>query len=133
MLHYMEEAVALNNTYRGLMVDCAQVMIYAKAYERWLEVFCNLDKKLQADNRLRLFKAIALIEIKQYEKAAEIIRPDFMLCDIKEGELSLSYIWKRLYTGLLQKETGINDERKLEALYEAKYPLPAHLDFRMDK
>ena len=132
-LHYMEEAVALNNTYRGLMVDCAQVMIYAKAYERWLEVFCNLDKKLQADNRLRLFKAIALIEIKQYEKAAEIIRPDFMLCDIKEGELSLSYIWKRLYTGLLQKETGINDERKLEALYEAKYPLPAHLDFRMDK
>ena len=43
----------------------------------------------------------------------EDIQPNFLLCDIKEGEVSLSHIWKRLY-----KETQ---------------PLPAHLDFRMEK
>ena len=130
---YMEKAITLNTTYRGLMINCAQVMLKAGAYEKWLKVFRKLDDKLQADSRLQLYKAIALMETSQYEKAVEIIRPDFQLCDIKEGEVSLSHIWNKLYTEILKKETGIVDRQKLEALYEAVYPLPPHLDFRMGK
>lgn len=131
-LVYMEEAIALNHTYRGLMVNCAQVMLHAKAYDRWLKVFRSLGRELKADSRLQLYKAIALIELERYEEAAEIINPDFLLCDIKEGEVSISHIWKRLYSKLVQKECGETDEQKLQALCVAKYPLPAHLDFRMD-
>lgn len=132
-LVYIEKAIALNNTYRGLMINCAQIMLKVKAYDKWLKVFHNLDRKLKEDSRLQLYKAVALIETEQYEKASEIICPDFLLCDIKEGEVSLSHIWKRLYTKLVQRETGISDEQELEILCEEKYPLPAHLDFRMDK
>lgn len=131
-LHYMEKAIELNHTYRGLMVNCAQVMLYAKAYNRWLEVFQGLEENLKKDSRLQLYKAMALIEKEEYEKAAEIICPDFQLCDIKEGEVSLSHIWKEVYMGVLKKETGIMDEHQLEILCDERYPLPAHLDFRMD-
>lgn len=132
-LAYMEEAIALNNTYRGLMVNCAQVMLDAGAFDRWLQVFETLGEDLKEDGRLKLYRAIALIETEKYEEAAEIINPDFILWDIKEGEVSISSIWTRLYKELLKKEEGIGDEKELEALCEARYPLPAHLDFRMDR
>ena len=132
-LAYMEEAIALNNTYRGLLVNCAQVMLEAGACDRWLQVFETLGNDLKEDGRLKLYKAVALIETGKYEEATKIVNPDFILCDIKEGEVSISRIWTRLYKELIRKEEGIRDEKELEALCGFRYPLPVHLDFRMDR
>ena len=88
---------------------------------------------MKEDGRLKLYKAVALIETGKYEEATKIVNPDFILCDIKEGEVSISRIWTRLYKELIRKEEGIRDEKELEALCGFRYPLPVHLDFRMDR
>ena len=60
----------------------------------------------------------------------EIITPDFVLNDIKEGELSMSKIWTDMHIAMLQAEQGINLEQ-VQKQAEEKYPLPYALDFRM--
>lgn len=81
--------------------------------------------------RLRLFKAIALINLGRLEEAGGIVNKDFVMYDIQEGEVSISHIWKRLYKEIIKKETGITDEAELIRLTAEKYPLPRSLDFRM--
>ncbi|MDD7662547.1 MAG: hypothetical protein PUJ39_07140, partial [Eubacteriales bacterium] len=68
------------------------------------------------------------------EEAAAILNVDFVMPDVKEGELSVSYLWFELYRRLYAKETGVPydpaDEKLIRAADE-KYPLPKALDFRM--
>ena len=100
----------------------------------WLDIYETLPKELKDLGRLRLYKAIALINLDRLEEAAEIINKDFVLSDIKEGELSVSYYWFRLYRGLYAKEKGLKYDEQDTALAQAadaKYPLPKKLDFRM--
>ena len=68
------------------------------------------------------------------EEATEIINKDFTMSDIKEGELSVSYLWFELYRRLYAKENtkqySVEDISLCEAA-DKKYPLPKRLDFRM--
>ncbi|HHX36925.1 MAG TPA: DUF5107 domain-containing protein, partial [Clostridiaceae bacterium] len=123
-------AVELNNKCRALMVDCCAVLIAAGAYKKLLEVFSAMPEILQKDGRLRLFKAIALMRLNQYDKASEIINPAFEMCDIKEGEVSISRVWYELYAEILKNKTGETDKCKLNNMVDELYPL-GKLDFRM--
>ena len=100
----------------------------------WLEIYETLADELKALGRMRLYKAIALINLNRLEEAAQIINENFVLNDIKEGELSVSYYWFRLYRGLYAKENGLTyneQDKELAKAADAKYPLPKKLDFRM--
>ena len=100
----------------------------------WLEIYASLSPDLQALGRLRMYKTIAHIHLGQLEEAAKILNADFVLNDVKEGELSVSHYWFLLYRSLYAKETGrIYDENDpdLIAAADKKYPLPKKLDFRM--
>ena len=132
-LFFIKKALEYNKTYRGLIINAADIMLCAKDYNGWLSVYETLDDTLKTDGRIRLYRAIALMNTGKYSAAAEIINPDFELCDIKEGELSISYIWGELYSKIIGEETGITDKDTLYALQEERYPLPKHLDFRMHK
>ncbi len=109
-------AISLNNTERGLVVNCAQVLAAADEFEKWLEIYDTLNDTLKADGRLMFYRAMAYLRTGNAKKAAEIVTPDFVLCDIKEGEISISHLWYEIYEAL----TG-----------EKKHPLPFSLDFRM--
>lgn len=132
-LKYMKTAISFNKENRNLMVNCAQVMLQAEAYKDWLDTFEALSPTLQSDGRLLLYKAMAYMKLDRYEEAAGIINADFCLSDIKEGEVSVSHIWEDLYKELLRRRTHITDESRIEELYLQEHPLPAHLDFRMDR
>ena len=100
----------------------------------WLEIYDGLPAQLQAVGRLRMYKAVAHIHLDQLEEAAKILNSDFVLSDIKEGELSVSQCWFQLYRRIYAKENGIPYDEKAAALAaaaDAKYPLPKKLDFRM--
>ena len=101
---------------RGLLVNCAQILTAAEKYETWLELFDTLQPHQKADSRLLFYRALAFIRTGRADLAAQIITPDFVLCDIKEGEASLSHLWFEMY-------------RQLTA--EENHPLPYSLDFRM--
>lgn len=116
-------------TERGIYIDCATILNENGLYEKWLEIFGTMPEALQKDGRLKLYKTSALLRLDRLDEAREILTPEFMMYDIKEGELSISGIWFELYRKICAKETGIDDPAKADE----KYPLPPRLDFRMHK
>ena len=65
------------------------------------------------------------------EEAKEALSESFVMPDIKEGEISISDIWFKLYTLVLKKEYPAASDDELRTLLNEKYPLPHELDFRM--
>ena len=130
-IEYIGKAAALGGNCRAILVDCARLYTDNGLDREWLELFENLSEELKNVGRLRLFKAIALINLGRLEEAQRIVNKDFVMYDIQEGEVSISHIWKRLYKEIIKKETGITDEAELIRLTAEKYPLPRSLDFRM--
>lgn len=131
---YILKAFAVKKDNPTLCKEVAMQLIADGGDARWLEIYESLSEELKALGRLRLYKAIALINLDRLEEAAQIINENFDLSDIKEGELSVSYYWFRLYRGLYAKENGLVYDKQDKALAQAadaKYPLPKKLDFRM--
>lgn len=127
-------AFALKKDCRALCVEIAALLTDIGEDEQWLSLYETLPAELQAKGRLRLYRAIALIHTDRLSEAASIIHKDFVMPDIKEGELSVSAVWFELYRRLYAKETGTAyDPRNQELIRAAdeKYPLPRALDFRM--
>ena len=113
---YINKAIALNKSYRGLIVNCAQIYTAAEEYNSYIDLYNTLDEKLKSDGRILFYLALSHLKTGNAKAAAEIITPDFVMCDIKEGEVSISHLWYEIYKQL----TG-----------EEKHPLPYSLDFRM--
>ena len=108
----IERAVLLcKNECRGLLCDAAKLMTEYGADNKWIALFGALSENLKSNGRLRLYTAIAYINIGEKEKAKLIVNENFIMSDIKEGELSISAVWSNLY----------GNEK----------PLPDHLNFRM--
>lgn len=124
-------AVELNCDCRGILLDCAKIYTDNRLDKKWLELYEKLSPEMKANGRIRLFKAIAHINLGEIEPACEIVNKDFLMCDIQEGEVSISHIWKQLYKMKLQKDMGIDDETELMRAVAREYPLPKSLDFRM--
>ena len=102
--------------------------------EKWLGIYETLCDEIKYLGRIRLYKAVALINLDRLKEATEIINPHFVMSDIKEGELSVSHLWFVLYRRLYAKEKGIAynpDDAQLTKEADEKYPLPKRLDFRM--
>lgn len=125
------KAVKLNKTCRGILVDCAKMYTDNALDTEWLKVYEELSDEMRNDGRLRLFKAIAHINLEQIDEALEIVNENFVMCDIQEGEVSISHIWRKLYGMKLSRERGITDENEINKLTAELYPLPYCLDFRM--
>lgn len=102
--------------------------------ELWLAIYDELPSDIKKLGRTRLYRAVALIHLNRLKEASEIINPDFVMSDIKEGELSVSYLWFELYRRLYAEENGMeycSDNVQLIKEADEKYPLPKKLDFRM--
>lgn len=131
---YILKAFALKQDNPTLCKEIAMQLTADGGDEKWLAIYETLSDQLKALGRLRLYKAIALINLERLEEAAQIINSSFVLNDIKEGELSVSYYWFRLYRGLYAREIGRvydPEDKALAAAADEKYPLPQKLDFRM--
>lgn len=131
---YILKAFELKKDCRALCVEVAAQLTADGGDELWLEIYDTLSEDLKNIGRLRLYRALALIHLNRLEEATEIINKDFTMSDIKEGELSVSYLWFELYRRLYAKENGkqysVEDISLCEAA-DKKYPLPKGLDFRM--
>ena len=77
----------------------------------WIARYKTLSEELQNNGRLRLYAAIAYMDCGNLDEAKQMLNESFAMTDIKEGELSISAVWAKLY----------GDEK----------PLPKNLNFRM--
>lgn len=118
----------------SLLKEVAQQLTSDGGDSLWLEIYEKLSPSFQALGRLRLYKAIALMNLSKYKEASSIINESFVMSDIKEGELSVSHLWFELYRNIYAEENGLVYDKENKALCAAadeKYPLPRKLDFRM--
>jgi len=125
----MEKAVALKNDYQPLWVNFAEAIFAVKNYKKWTAVYENeIPANLKTNGRLKMLYALALTEVDRYKEALAILKDNFVMPDIKEGEFSISHIWLSIHRKMLAAQ-GVTDISN-EEIYE-KYPLPYELDFRM--
>jgi len=102
--------------------------------ELWIKTYIALDSKMKDDGSLKVYYALAKLNLSRFDEAKKIINEDFVMSDIKEGELSVSHIWFELYRRIYAKENGITydgNDKELINKADEKYPLPKSLDFRM--
>ena len=133
-LEYILKAYDMLKGNHSLLKEVAMQLTSEGYNEEWLEIYDTLSENLKNSGRLKLYKAISLINLKRYEDATKIINKDFVMSDIKEGELSVSYYWFELYRRIYAKEMGIEyskDNKELIKNADEKYPLPKELDYRM--
>ncbi len=98
--------------------------------QKWIDTFKTLSAEMQENGRLKVYLALALLHVGRAVDASKIITPNFVLNDVKEGELALSKLWKDIYLDIVGQETGLTG-KELEQKVEELYPLPYSLDFRM--
>jgi len=131
-LAYQEKVYARKEAFDclSLVKEYASWLTSMGMDEKWIQTYSSLDKTMQENGRLLVYLAMAFLHVGEAEKASEIITPDFILCDVKEGELALSKLWKDIYMQIVAKRTGLRG-KELEQEVERLYPLPYSLDFRM--
>lgn len=126
---FMEKAIALKKDYQPLWVNYAEALFAVKNYKKWTEVYeQKIPENLKENGRLKMLYALALTETDRYTEALEILKNNFVMPDIKEGEFSISHVWLSIHRKMLAAQ-GVADISN-EEIY-SKYPLPYELDFRM--
>lgn len=128
---YMKKAYKLKNDYLPLVIEYAQTLINAKRYNDWIEVYETLCDEFKQNGRIKMLLCACYVKVDELDKAKAILTKDFVVCDIKEGEYSLSAIWQELYAKIIAKQEGISVEEVSEKTVFEKYPLYEELDFRM--
>ena len=96
----------------------------------FLDQYDLLPAEICSDARMTLLKVRALLLTNRAKDAAKILTPDFVVADIKEGELSVSALWFEMTEQLVADEAGLSQEAA-RSLARERYPLPYTLDFRM--
>ena len=128
----MDKAISMNDTCVNLYIDYCACMDKAKRFEQLIARFPHFPEFAQKRSRVRMYYAMAYIALGDYESAAAIINEKFILEDVREGELSISNVWSALYRNLIRQRNPQLEEADVIALQEQEFPLPTHLDFRMN-
>ena len=132
---YILSALMLKNDNLSILKEVALQFISYGSDKEWLEIYNDLGAELKENGRLKMYTAIAYLNLDMLKESADIINENFVMSDIREGELSVSHYWFELYRKIYAKETGtVYDPTDKEFCQRAdeKYPLPASLDFRMN-
>jgi len=128
---YLTLAMNTGTEHRSLYLNYAETLCSLGLYNRCLEMIDSLKDQYKAIGRIQLYKSICFMNTGRLEEAKAILNKDFMMPDIKEGELAVSDIWFKLYTLVLKSEHPDASEDEISILLKEKYPLPDELDFRM--
>ncbi len=129
-LTLMDKANSVMKNHIPLLKNYEKLLLEAKEYEKLIEVVNSSDKSVKKSARVQLYLAMAYVYTDRLDEAAAIINKDYVLEDIKEGELSVTAVWDALYEKIVARDFGLApDEAKTKA--REIYPLPKPLNFRM--
>ncbi len=130
-LEYLQRAYDLGGkNWLCFLREYSGKLVFLGEDNKWIEIYGSLSSELKNDSRLQVYLAFAYLHVGELEKAKNILTPDFILSDVKEGELSLSKLWFDLYSAILVRDENITLEQA-NSIVKERYPLPYDLDFRM--
>lgn len=105
-----------------LEMEYAQTLLAFERYDALLAFEEGLPQALRELPRFLYLRASALAEVGRFDEAEEILLRPLVVPDMREGELSLSDLWFRIY---------MKKEKLTRQQAEERHPLPESLDFRM--
>ncbi|MBQ7183046.1 MAG: DUF5107 domain-containing protein [Clostridia bacterium] len=115
-------ALSLRPDCRALLKEYAEALLKAGLCRELIAFLDGLPDETKALPRFQFLRAAGCVGTGDFSEAERILLKPLVLPDIREGELSLSEIWSRLW----EKKEGLTREEAAE-----KHPLPPVLDFRM--
>ncbi len=120
----------IGKTTYAFIKEYAQVLVNYGEGQRFIDIYATLPEEIKNRGRIRVYYANALLNVGRAKEASKIITPDFVLCDVKEGELSISKLWTDIYTAIIAERDGIDSATAFEKA-KKEYPIPYAIDFRM--
>ena len=128
---YYREAVQLAPDLPPLAVECGKVLLDAQLPQTWLDTLPLLSPALRNKGRIRLLEARATLALGLIERTGELIETLPVIEDIREGELSLSDLWREYSVQRLAALEDCPVDDALRAWARHEFPLPERFDFRM--
>ncbi|MDR2658318.1 MAG: DUF5107 domain-containing protein [Oscillospiraceae bacterium] len=102
---------------KPLVIETLTALNEAGRYADTNRAAQSLPKAVASLGRVKILRIKALLELGETAEAERVLRGNIELTDVREGEISLSDLWKRLC-----EAKGVTLEEN---------PIPARLDFRM--
>ena len=117
-VEYIVEALKMIPWEWRLGNECGTILNASGESKRFLGIYDELPEDVKKHPRLLFQKCVALVRLGEYDRAEAMLADNFVLPDIREGEVSLAAVWFE-----------IQEMRKRDGGEE--HPLPRDLDFRM--
>ena len=115
-----------------LAIEAGRALIRNGRQADYVRLYDAMPARLQAADRPRILLAEALVETGELERAEAILSdPELEIADVREGEVLLSDIWVALQKKKHAEELAGLDEDQARRTAICRWPIPAHLDFRM--
>lgn len=100
----MAKGISMRKEDLGYVKEGFKLLMAAAAYEALLKIYEVLPGSIRLDSRLRFDSMAAFVKIGEPSKAQEMLADKFVLDDLREGEDSVSDLWKELYVAQYGKE-----------------------------
>jgi len=126
------KAVRMKPELLPLAVECGHALLQSEQPQKWLDLITELPMGVRSAGRIQLLEAQAALAVGDFERVEQFFADDVTIPDLREGELSLSDFWLEYQTKRLSIQEGIPVNRELKARVSREFPVPAHLDFRMN-
>jgi tetratricopeptide (TPR) repeat protein len=128
---YYLRAYRLLPELRPLVVEYCEALLAANRPGEALALIESLPEHIGSHSRLRLLEARAGLALNLPDRCLPILRADYELVDIREGETSLTEIWLALRApgGIESFDRGSANGAKI--VNGAHYALPRGLDFQV--
>ena len=118
-------------TLRPLLVEYCESLLAANRPEEVLALIESLPKQIGSHSRVRLLEARAGLALDLPDRCRPILRDDYELVDIREGETSLTDMWFALQSRLRdggKDQILVNGSNKS---LDSHLRLPSALDFQV--
>ena len=112
---------------RPLAVEAMEQLLSCRRWADILALYDRLSPALQADGRLQVYRAAALLRSGRIDAAEEVLRGRIVLTDVREGNTLLTDLW---FEAAALRRFGKAGPEEI-AWAESHVTPPEHLDFRM--
>lgn len=95
-IHQMKAGLMQRTGELGYVKEGFKILLAAEGYKAVISLYASLPKDMQEESRILFDYMVSLARTGQRQPAKELLKPGFVLDDLREGEDSVSDLWQLL-------------------------------------